>query len=85
MGLTQIPIMNVNNNCSTGSSALYMIRQAVEGGVIDCGLALGFERMQSGPLGAKPTWTDREGPIIPLFKTMAKQKYVFVCAQLGGG
>src|SRR5580765_2871788 len=36
LGQSGIPIMNVNNNCSTGSSALFMARQAVESGAADC-------------------------------------------------
>uniref|UniRef100_A0A3Q3W1P5 Sterol carrier protein 2 n=1 Tax=Mola mola TaxID=94237 RepID=A0A3Q3W1P5_MOLML len=32
LGLTGIPIINVNNNCSTGSTALFMARQLVQGG-----------------------------------------------------
>src|SRR5688500_18432603 len=32
VGLTGIPVFNVNNNCSTGSTALFLARQAVEGG-----------------------------------------------------
>ena len=46
VGLTGIPIVNVNNNCSTGSSALFLARQAVESGAAECVLALGFEQMQ---------------------------------------
>ena len=61
LGLTGIPIINVNNNCSTGSSALYMARQAVRGGLADCALALGFEKMEPGSLGIK--YTDRANPI----------------------
>jgi acetyl-CoA acetyltransferase len=48
VGLSGIPIINVNNNCSTGSTALFLARQAVASGVVDCALALGFEQMQSG-------------------------------------
>ncbi|MHC5263390.1 lipid-transfer protein [Streptomyces sp. UC4497] len=51
LGLTGIPIYNVNNNCATGSTALMMARQFVEGGASDCVLALGFEKMQRGALG----------------------------------
>ena len=51
VGLTQIPVINVNNNCSTGSTALFLARQAVESGAVDCALALGFEQMQPGALG----------------------------------
>src|SRR3990167_3762511 len=35
LGLTGIPVVNVNNNCSTGSSALYLARQAIEGGLAE--------------------------------------------------
>jgi acetyl-CoA acyltransferase len=61
LGLTGIPVVNVNNNCSTGSSALYMARQAVRGKLADCALALGFEKMEPGSLGVK--YTDRTNPI----------------------
>ena len=50
LGLTGVPVYNVNNNCSTGSTALMMARQFVEGGIADCVLALGFEKMQKGSL-----------------------------------
>jgi len=61
LGLTGIPVINVNNNCSTGSSALYMARQAVKGGLAGCALALGFEKMEMGSLGVK--YTDRTNPM----------------------
>ncbi|MCX4453749.1 lipid-transfer protein [Streptomyces sp. NBC_01728] len=51
LGLTGVPVYNVNNNCATGSSALMLARQFVEGGVADCVLALGFEKMKRGALG----------------------------------
>ncbi|MFE6893787.1 lipid-transfer protein [Streptomyces sp. NPDC057694] len=51
LGLTGVPVYNVNNNCATGSTALMMARQFVEGGIGDCVLALGFEKMQRGALG----------------------------------
>jgi acetyl-CoA acyltransferase len=61
LGLTGVPVVNVNNNCSTGSSALYLARQFVRGGLADCVLAVGFEKMERGSLGAK--FTDRTNPI----------------------
>ena len=61
LGVTGIPVLNVNNNCSTGSSALYLARQAVKGGIADCALAIGFEKMEKGSLGIK--YTDRTNPI----------------------
>jgi len=57
LGLTGIPVVNVNNNCSTGSSALFLARQALKGGLVDCALAVGFEKMEPGSLGVK--YTDR--------------------------
>lgn len=61
LGMTQIPVINVNNNCSTGSTALYQARLLVENGVVDCAMALGFERMERGSLGSK--YTDRTNPL----------------------
>lgn len=51
LGLTGVPVYNVNNNCATGSTALMTARQFVEGGGSDCVLALGFEKMARGSLG----------------------------------
>jgi acetyl-CoA acyltransferase len=61
LGLTGVPVVNVNNNCSTGSSALYLARQAVRGGLADCALAVGFERMERGSL--KTQYADRTNPM----------------------
>ncbi|HVX69755.1 MAG TPA: lipid-transfer protein [Mycobacteriales bacterium] len=61
LGLTGIPVINVNNNCSTGSTALYLAAQAIRSGVAECALALGFEKMQRGSL--QSTFEDRENPM----------------------
>eukprot|EP00094_Tigriopus_californicus_P006679 TCALIF_06431-PA protein Name:"Similar to SCP2 Non-specific lipid-transfer protein (Oryctolagus cuniculus)" AED:0.10 eAED:0.10 QI:44/1/1/1/1/1/8/130/503 len=60
-GLSGIPIFNVNNNCSTGSSALFLAQQAIAGGSSDCTLAVGFEKMKRGSLGLM--FDDRTNPI----------------------
>jgi acetyl-CoA acetyltransferase len=57
VGMSGVPVINVNNNCATGSSALYLARQAVESGAVECALAFGFEQMQPGAL--KGHWDDR--------------------------
>src|SRR5881392_2506278 len=57
LGLTGIPVVNVNNNCSTGSSALWLARQAIRGAIAQCAMALGLEKMERGSLGVK--YTDR--------------------------
>ena len=51
--MTGIPIYNVNNNCATGSTALFMASQFISGGIVDCVLALGFEKMEKGSLPSK--------------------------------
>ncbi len=61
LGLTGIPVFNVNNNCSTGSSALMLGRQAIAGGLVDCVLVVGFEQMEKGALGSK--FKDRTNPL----------------------
>jgi acetyl-CoA acetyltransferase len=60
VGMTGIPVVNVNNNCSTGSSALFLANQAVRSGAAECALALGFEQMSPGALGA--LFSDRPSP-----------------------
>ena len=60
VGMTGIPVINVNNNCSTGSTALFLARQAVASGAAECVLALGFEHMSPGALGA--VFGDRPSP-----------------------
>ncbi|MCZ7628789.1 MAG: lipid-transfer protein [Microthrixaceae bacterium] len=72
LGLTGIPAINVNNNCSTGSSALYLARNAVKGGLVDCALALGFEKMEKGSLGIK--YDDRTNPLDKHFTTMITKR-----------
>ncbi|MBX7451170.1 lipid-transfer protein [Mycolicibacterium sp. 3033] len=61
LGLSGLPVVNVNNNCSTGSTALYLAARAIRGGMANCALALGFEKMQPGSLGT--TFDDRAQPM----------------------
>ena len=74
VGLSGIPIVNVNNNCATGSSALFLAKQFIEGGLADCTLALGFEKMEKGSLGVK--FTDRASPMGRFFSKMNKLRGV---------
>lgn len=61
LGMTGIPVYNVNNNCATGSTALHLAHQAIAGGLAECVFALGFEKMEKGALGSK--YTDRSNPL----------------------
>jgi acetyl-CoA acetyltransferase len=73
LGMTGIPIVNVNNNCSTGSTALFLARQAIEGGAADCVLAVGFEQMKPGAIGV--VFGDRPSPFA---------RFDGVCDELAG-
>ena len=70
LGMTGIPIVNVNNNCSTGSTALFLGAQSIRGGLADCVLALGFEKMQPGSLGGGAEV--RESPLRRHIKALAE-------------
>lgn len=86
IGMTGIPVVNVNNNCATGSSALFLARQFVEGGMTECVLALGFERMEKGALGSK--FMDYLNPMDKHFQLMADKQGVQpapFAAQMFGG
>jgi len=61
LGTTGVPVVNVNNNCASGSSALFLARQAVASGAVDCALAVGFDQMRPGALAMQ--WDDRPSPL----------------------
>ncbi len=70
VGLTGIPVVNVNNNCATGSTALFLARQAVASGAAECAIALGFEQMMPGAIAER--WADRPTPLSRFIETMRK-------------
>jgi acetyl-CoA acyltransferase len=72
LGLTGVPVINVNNNCSTGSTALFLARQAVESGAMDCVLALGFEQMPAGAI--TEGYADRPSPLDPFLQIVDAQQ-----------
>jgi len=61
LGLTGVPVFNVNNNCATGSTALMLARQAIDAEAAECVLVVGFEQMAKGALGT--AWNDRTNPL----------------------
>ncbi|WP_194814618.1 lipid-transfer protein [Nocardia sp. XZ_19_385] len=86
LGQTGIPVVNVNNNCSTGSSALFLARQAVESGAVDVALAVGFEQMQRGALALgytdRPTPFDRFNAVMDQIQERTEAPFA---AQMFGG
>jgi acetyl-CoA acyltransferase len=87
VGMEGVPVINVNNNCASGSTALYLARQAILGGSVDCVLALGFEQMPRGALAE--SFQDRPRPLDPWLQVAAGRyeqaaaplaPYLFGCA-----
>src|ERR1051326_8581404 len=72
LGLTGIPVFNVNNNCSTGSSALMLGAQAIAGGLAECVLVVGFAQMEAGALQAKGP--DRATPLDKFVNVMNEEQ-----------
>lgn len=70
VGMTGIPIINVHNNCSSGSTALFLARQAIQSGAVDCVLAVGFEEMQKGAI--RSVWDDRTSPLDVFSEKLSK-------------
>ena len=86
VGLSGIPVFNVNSNCSTGSSALMLAAQAIAGGQIECALVVGFEQMEPGALGS--AFTDRVNPLERHIQTMFNAQGAHkapLAAQMFGG
>jgi acetyl-CoA acetyltransferase len=87
VGMTGIPVVNVNNNCATGSTALFLARQAVASGAVECALALGFEQMVPGAL--KGACEDRPAPLARFVDAMNAHQGLDpaapLAAQLFGG
>ncbi len=52
IGMTGIPIVNVRNGGASGSTALFLARQAIASGEAEIVLALGFEQAPGGAAGA---------------------------------
>lgn len=50
IGLTGIPIVNIENACSSGSSAFRLAYNAIALGEIDVAMVLGFEKMPKGAI-----------------------------------
>jgi acetyl-CoA acetyltransferase len=63
IGMTGIPIVNVENACSSGSSAFRLAYQSVAAEIYDVVLAVGFEQMPRGFIKstAWPEWQRKMG------------------------
>jgi sterol carrier protein 2 len=69
-GMTGIPIHNVNNNCSTGSTGIFLAQQMCAGGTTHVFLVVGFEKMFPGSL--QTFFKDRASPLDKTMMMMAE-------------
>jgi acetyl-CoA acetyltransferase len=69
LGHTGVPVVNVNNACASGSTALMMARNTVAAGMADCALAVGFDKMG----GRYVPYTDRAYPLDKHMAAMASR------------
>ncbi|NML33292.1 lipid-transfer protein [Paraburkholderia antibiotica] len=86
VGMTGVPVVNVNNNCSTGSTALWLARQAIASGAAECVLALGFEQMAKGALTTQ--FDDRASPLgrhVDVLDTLQGESSAPLAARMFGG
>lgn len=71
LGMTGIPILNVNNWCSSGSTGIWLANQAIKSGSADCVLVIGFDKMYPGVL--PQTFKDRTSPLSRILDLSADQ------------
>lgn len=87
VGLTGLPVVNVDNGCATGSTALFLARQAVASGAVECALALGFE--QATPCAPKGACEQAPEPLARFVDAMGARQgldpAVPLAAQFFGG
>jgi len=65
-GVDEIPMVNVENACASGSTAFHSAWMSIKAGLYDCTLAMGTEKMyfQSAPLGSPTGVKGITGPMI---------------------
>jgi acetyl-CoA acyltransferase len=92
VGQTGIPVYNVSNACATGATALRVAIMAVKAGEVDCGLAVGVEKLAGAGLLAggsraadAKTWTPqgRQGQVAALDGRIGTETMPGVFAQIG--
>jgi benzoylsuccinyl-CoA thiolase BbsB subunit len=79
-GVTGIPIANIENACSSSSTAMRQAWMAIEAGVHDLVLALGVEKLTALGGGTLPLidedWEAMQGLTMPALYAMRAQRYM---------
>jgi benzoylsuccinyl-CoA thiolase BbsB subunit len=81
IGLTGIPIINVENACSSSSSALRQAVMAIRSGEYDIVLVIGVEKLTKFGGGTLPLeeedWEVTQGLIMPALYAMRAKRYMY--------
>ena len=83
LGLTGVPFVSVYNGCGTGGSALLTASQAIESGMADVAVAIGFDKHARGAFGTDPAeyglpdWYAEDGMMVTTqFFALKIQRYL---------
>jgi acetyl-CoA acetyltransferase len=83
LGLTGVPFVSVYNGCGTGGSALLTASQAIESGMADIAVAIGFDKHARGAFGSDPVeyglpdWYAEDGMMVTTqFFALKLQRYL---------
>ena len=83
LGLTGTPFMSVYNGCATGGSSLLAAANAIEAGMADLALAVGFDKHERGAFATDPAeygigeWYGEDGMMVTTqFFGMKIQRYL---------
>ena len=81
IGIRGVPVVNVENACTSGSTALWLACNAIAAGQMDCALVLGVEKMcvpQLGLLDSGRTELDTQlGLVTPASFAMRAMRHAF--------
>jgi benzoylsuccinyl-CoA thiolase BbsB subunit len=84
LGITGIPITNVENACSSSSSALHQAVLAIRAGQYEVVLVIGAEKLTKFGQGTLPLeqedWEVTQGMVMPAVYAMRAQRYMYECA-----
>jgi benzoylsuccinyl-CoA thiolase BbsB subunit len=81
LGLGGIPIVNTDNACSGGATALHLAKKSVASGEHDVVLVIGVDKLTQFGGGTLPLVTEdpevRQGMVMPALYAMRAQRYLY--------
>ncbi len=80
LGIGHIPVLNIDNACSGGASALNTAVEAIRAGTHDCAIVIGVEKLTQFGGGTLPLSPEdrevRQGMVMPAVYAMRAQRYM---------